>query len=352
MVLLQAALGSFTAGLGNTDADMQNLTENLVDAFQAVVKNVVPIIENLTNALPDAFSAILPVIGELLPQLLDIVANLFQQVLDTTLKLIPELIPVAVEAIMTIVNTLIDNLPLLIESAFTLIMSLSGGIIDALPQLIPAVIAMIVLLTTELIRNIPEIIKFVPQLFDALVEAFSEVDWMSLGKDLVRGIWDGISSLGDWVLGKIKEFAGGISNAFKDFFGIASPSKLMAEYGKNIDEGLAQGVTENKSIPLNAITAVGQEMASAARTAAKTVMDLLTIDASGISIDGPGGRVAISGGNSKSQSQREKDLAKFKDEIYAVANANKVDISTGYDMWKSNEIDKIYGRDETYSSKQ
>ena len=32
--LLQAALGSFTAGLGNANADMTNLTENLVDAFQ------------------------------------------------------------------------------------------------------------------------------------------------------------------------------------------------------------------------------------------------------------------------------------------------------------------------------
>ena len=32
--LLQAALGSFTGGLGNANADMTNLTENLVDAFR------------------------------------------------------------------------------------------------------------------------------------------------------------------------------------------------------------------------------------------------------------------------------------------------------------------------------
>ena len=36
--MLKAALGSFTAGLGNADADMKNLTQNLVDAFKSVVK--------------------------------------------------------------------------------------------------------------------------------------------------------------------------------------------------------------------------------------------------------------------------------------------------------------------------
>ena len=44
--LLQAALGSFTAGLGNANADMTNLTENLVEAFEAVVTNIVPVLEN------------------------------------------------------------------------------------------------------------------------------------------------------------------------------------------------------------------------------------------------------------------------------------------------------------------
>ncbi|HBT64409.1 MAG TPA: phage tail protein, partial [Ruminococcaceae bacterium] len=50
--MLQAALGSFTGGLGNANADMTNLTENLVDAFRAVVANIVPVLENIVTALP------------------------------------------------------------------------------------------------------------------------------------------------------------------------------------------------------------------------------------------------------------------------------------------------------------
>ena len=36
--LMQAALGSFTAGLGNADADMKNLTNNLVMHFRQLLK--------------------------------------------------------------------------------------------------------------------------------------------------------------------------------------------------------------------------------------------------------------------------------------------------------------------------
>ena len=47
--LLQAAITSFTGGLGNADADMQNLTANLVEAFRAVVANIVPIIKKFSK---------------------------------------------------------------------------------------------------------------------------------------------------------------------------------------------------------------------------------------------------------------------------------------------------------------
>ena len=48
--LLSASVESFVAGLGNSEADMINLTQNVVEAFNAVVTNVVPIIENIMNA--------------------------------------------------------------------------------------------------------------------------------------------------------------------------------------------------------------------------------------------------------------------------------------------------------------
>lgn len=307
--------------------------------------------EDFKNSISNLATNTLEMVTELIPTLSTTMEALLPALIEGIMTALPALGEAATNIMLMLVTQLVDSLPQLIPVALDIIMTLMDGLITALPELIPAVIALIILLTTELINRIPEILKFVPELFLNLAEAFGEIDWASLGSDLMKGIVNGIVDLKDWVVEKVKEVAGNIAQGFKDFFGIASPSKLMAEYGKNLDEGLAQGVTENKGIPLGAITAVGQEMANAAKSAARTVMDLLTIDGDSFSISGSGGTVSYSSGNSRSQSQREKDLANFKDEIYAVANSNKVDISTGYEMWKSNQVDKIYGRDETYSSK-
>ncbi|NLL66465.1 MAG: hypothetical protein GX236_02030, partial [Clostridiaceae bacterium] len=177
--LLNAAFDSFTAGLGNADADMTNLTENLVDAFQSVVENIVPIIENLTAALPPAFQAILAAVAELLPSLLETATSLFGQVLSTLLALLPQLIPVAVDALMTIVDTIIDNLPLIINAALVLITSLATGIADALPELIPAIVDTVITIVETLIDNIDMLIDasiaIIMALADGLIEALPKL---------------------------------------------------------------------------------------------------------------------------------------------------------------------------------
>lgn len=104
--LMKAALSSFTAGLGNADADMQKLSANLADAFQAVVKNVVPVIENIVTALPIAIDAMAQAMEELLPMLLETVTGLFTQVLETLISMLPQLIPVVVQAVLTITQAI------------------------------------------------------------------------------------------------------------------------------------------------------------------------------------------------------------------------------------------------------
>jgi phage-related protein len=55
------------------------------------------------------------------------------------------------------------------------------------------------------------------------------------------------------VINTVKDVAGGIVNTVTDFFGIASPSKLFKEYGKQLDAGLALGITSNSGMVDDAI---------------------------------------------------------------------------------------------------
>lgn len=166
--LMKASIDSFMAGLGNADADMQNLTENMIDAFTAVKDNVVPVIQNIVDVLPVVVATIIMALGDLLPMLLQTVTDLFSSILTTILSLLPELTPAAVQALLTITQALIDNLPLLVEAAVLLVTTLVGGFGSALPELIPAAVEAVVTIVTGLLDSMPLVLDAALQLMTGL----------------------------------------------------------------------------------------------------------------------------------------------------------------------------------------
>ncbi|WP_432164860.1 phage tail tape measure protein [Streptomyces sp. bgisy031] len=67
---------------------------------------------------------------------------------------------------------------------------------------------------------------------------------VSKGKDVVRGIWNGIKSMGGWLKSQLISFAKGmIPGPIAKALGIASPSKVMAnQVGRWIPAGIVQGI--------------------------------------------------------------------------------------------------------------
>ena len=47
-----------------------------------------------------------------------------------------------------------------------------------------------------------------------------------IGSNLVKGLWEGIKNVKDWILDKIGSFCDGIVDGIKGFFGIKSPSRV------------------------------------------------------------------------------------------------------------------------------
>ena len=82
------------------------------------------------------------------------------------------------------------------------------------------------------------------QLFDSVVNGIKSLPdrIMSIGSDLVKGLWNGISNMTDWVIGKIQGFGDSVLGGIKSFFGIESPSKVMRDQvGKMLAAGIAEG---------------------------------------------------------------------------------------------------------------
>jgi hypothetical protein len=78
-----------------------------------------------------------------------------------------------------------------------------------------------------------------------------------IGADLVAGLKDGIVEASrdfyDWIVGWAKRI---IPQPLWKFFGIESPSKLMAEMGRNLVLGLAQGIQQTGPVAASAMAGV------------------------------------------------------------------------------------------------
>ena len=146
----------------------------------------------------------------------------------------------------------------------TIIAAVISALLAALPQLVQAGIRLL----TSLITALPQIIGTI---VGGLASGYGQL--ADVGMNLVRGLWNGIQSLADWLWNKVASWCASIWDGITDYFGIHSPSKQMAWVGDMLTRGLAGG-----------ITATGARAVDAAQAMAGEVTDTLSGLASGVTI--------------------------------------------------------------------
>lgn len=67
-----------------------------------------------------------------------------------------------------------------------------------------------------------------------------------IGKDIIRGLWEGLKSMAGWIKDKVIGLVSDIlPGPVKKILGIASPSKVFKQYGKYTGQGLALGIEQS-----------------------------------------------------------------------------------------------------------
>ena len=76
--------------------------------------------------------------------------------------------------------------------------------------------------------------------YHSIVDTIKEIpsQMLDIGKNIVKGIWDGITGMAGWLKEKIGGFASGVVKGFKGALGIHSPSRVMK---KEVGQYTAQG---------------------------------------------------------------------------------------------------------------
>ncbi len=68
----------------------------------------------------------------------------------------------------------------------------------------------------------------VPKILNAIIEWFNKLPgrMMDIGKNILKGVWNGILSMGDWLKQKIDDFFGGIGDGIADAVGIGQGTSV------------------------------------------------------------------------------------------------------------------------------
>ena len=240
-----------------------------LELIKGLAKGLLNAIPVLVDALPTIINSIITVILESIPLIIEAGVELLTALVADLPTIIDAIIAALPLIITGIITALLESIPQIIEAGFTLITALINDlpniiltIVNAIPQIIASVINSLIsnidkfieagiTIFTALISNLPAIIQGIvsniPQIISAILNAFSSLpsQMAEIGKNLVKGLWNGIQSLKNWITDSVKGFCSNIWGGIKNFFGIHSPSRKMAWAGEMLVEGLSGGIDDD-----------------------------------------------------------------------------------------------------------
>ena len=291
MATMQGAWTNLVASLANGDADIGALVGQFVESVLVVVGNIMPAVKQAMAGVSTLIKEIAPVIATELP---DLIATIFPDFLDASITIVEGLVdalptllgilldafPMVVEGIVGIVpdviNAFMEAMPQLIKVGLQLLLTLANAVIDNVDDLIPAVVACIQEIVLELtkpetlvkliqaafelvaaigrglINSIPILLETAGELLKTVLEPFKEAGqaFWEVGKNIVQGLIDGVKGWAQNAFNAINEFGENLLNGAKKILGIQSPSKEFKLIGRYIDEGLSDGIEQFEKLPL------------------------------------------------------------------------------------------------------
>lgn len=289
-----AAISSFFQTLGEVIlavpfAVLSAAINVVVTAIQLLITVIGALVGFFTETLPAAIQAVIEWFSQLPTKIAEFFSNIIQSVAEWASNLVTNMSNAASNAINAVVN-FFSELPGKIAEFFSQVISrvaewasnllsnmrdgasnainavaeffsqLPGRVADFLSQ----VISRITQWASDMANKAREGARNVVQnVTSTLRELPSKV--LSIGRNIVEGLWNGISNAASWLLGKIRGWCGSILRGIKGFFGIGSPSKLMRdEIGKWLPRGMAEGIEDETKSAVKAAQKMGNAVMSAA----------------------------------------------------------------------------------------
>lgn len=227
-----------------------NIVGSVISAVQlnlpSVLEKGIEIVTNLTNG-----------ILENLPTLISMAGNAITSFIGGILPMLPTVWQAGTDLLLKLVDGVVKNLPSIISAAGIAIGKFILVIGQNLPKILQTGIEILGKLASGLIQAIPELVGKIPQIIRSIQDAFKDTDWLEVGKNIIRGIAEGLKNAGSMLWGAVKGILGNFKDNVLEFFGIHSPSRWGEYVGKMISLGFPRGVENNLNPFRNAMDKLG-----------------------------------------------------------------------------------------------
>ena len=290
---------NFLSGQGGVDEVVETVTKAgvnigkaLVKIFPQIAKGIVGIINGLIPMIPKLIKTLLPVLvssvvslmqglAQALPSIIQSLSSLLPQIITTLIQgfrniavelgnQLPMILTELVNGLLLALIALIENADLIIEGAIALISGLANGLIECLPIIIEKLPDILIGIVDALINAAPMLIEagiaLIPPLIAGFAKAFPQfivaaIDYYKklfgelvklvsnmkeIGTNMVKGLWNGLKGMKQWVIDKVKGMGKSILNGLKNVLGIGSPSKEFATVGKFSVLGYTESLDDMK----------------------------------------------------------------------------------------------------------
>ena len=257
--------------LGTIIGYIAKLLTPLINGIGKIISTILECLQKIWNTISDALSPAFEAIWNVVSKIFETIGNLLQTIVDAlspAIDALADAFGAIFDAVANIISAIVEALAPIIQviaevlgGIITVLAEIVGAVVDALAPAIKligdvlgaifGVIAKIVNLVVDILKPVIDVIcNALKAIGDVINNIFNGVKNLTskaveTGKNIIQGIGTGIKNAATGLWNGIKNVGNNIVNGFKNFFGIHSPSKLMAsEIGEYLPAGIDEGMKD------------------------------------------------------------------------------------------------------------
>ena len=248
------------------------LMNMIIDLAPSLILAAINLVAGLIGALPGIISPIFSQLSSLIgsgmidkigqsissnmPTLISKGLDMLLQFSQAVLTYLPVFVGMGMKLIFYLVQGLMSSLPTLISKVPTIIANLADAFSNSAQTIFAWGVKIIAEIIKGLVMSIPSLIANIPKIIYAIFAVWNAINWWNLGKGLINGIKNGITSMGGSLTSTAKNLFESLKNSVSNIFNnikkvIESPifgakTKVLAIIGE-LQNGVRVGFNFIKS---------------------------------------------------------------------------------------------------------